>query len=267
MDNNNQNQNWKNDIRVRNIALTLGALLVVFFAVKTIGEIKNLSYIGQGEYATNTITVSGKGEIVTTPDIATFSFTVSEEAMDVATAQDEATKKMDTILKYITDQGVESKDIKTSSYSIYPRYEYRSQTIYTSGSQYLAGYVVSQSVEIKVRDLENAGTVLSGIGEYGATNVSGLSFSVDKQDDIMRDARATAIKDARAQAKVLAGSLGVRLGKIVSFSESGPSYPYPMYMREEAGYSMDVMNSAKSVQLPTGENKIVSNVVITYEIK
>lgn len=265
MDNNNQG--WKNDIRVRNVAVLVGALLVVFLAVKTVGEAKGLSYIGRGEYPTNTITVSGKGEVIATPDIASFSFTVSEEGADVATAQKEATDKMNAILAYIEEQGVEDKDVKTSSYSIYPRYEWRNASMYNSGTQYLAAYVVSQSIEIKVRDLEKAGTLLAGIGEYGADNVSGLNFTVDAQDELVRDARADAIKDARDQAKVLADSLGVRLGHIVSFNESGP-YPYPMYsVRSEAAYGMGGDMMVKSPELPAGENKITSNVTITYEIK
>jgi uncharacterized protein YggE len=261
------NQGWKNDVRVRNIAFVLGAILIAFLAVKTVGEVKGLSYIGRGEYPTNTITVSGKGEVLSTPDIASFSFTVQEEGADVAAAQKKATDKMNAILAYIEQQGVDDKDVKTSSYSIYPRYEWRNATIYTSGTQYLAAYVVSQSVEIKVRDLEKAGTLLTGIGEYGATNVSGLNFMVDAQDELMRDARADAIKDARTQAKVLADSLGVRLGHIVSFSESGPYYPYPIYSaRSDAAYDMG-MGGAKAPELPAGENKITSNVTITYEIK
>ncbi|MDP1624778.1 MAG: SIMPL domain-containing protein [bacterium] len=264
---NNENQNWLNDARVRNVAVLLGALLIVFFAVKVVGEAKGLSYIGKGEYPTNTIVVTGKGEVIATPDIANFSFTVSEEGSNVAVAQKKATDKMNAILAYIEDQGVDKKDIKTSSYSIYPRYEWRNATMYVSGTQYLAAYVVSQSVEVKVRDLEKAGTLLSGIGEYGATNVSGLNFTVDAQDELTRDARADAIKDAREQAKVLADSLGVRLGRIVSFNESSPYYPYPMYARD-AVYGMGGMEqSAKAPSLPAGENKIISNVTITYEIK
>ena len=257
-------------MRVRNTALILGTLLIAFFAVKTIGEVKGLSYIGRGEYPTNTIVVSGKGEVIATPDIATFSFTVSEEGADVASAQDKATDKTNAILAYLDDQGVEDKDVKTSSYSIYPRYEWRNATVYVSGTQYLAAYVVSQSVEVKVRDLEKAGAILAGIGEHGATNVSGLNFTVDSQDELVRDARAEAIKDARDQAKVLADSLGVRLGHIVSFSESGPYYPYPTYARSEMSYDMAMGgagNVAKAPELPVGENKITSNVTITYEIK
>lgn len=251
--------------QIKKIAVILGIVLVIFVAAKTISELKSMSYIGKSVNAANVITVSGKGEVFATPDIATFSFSVTQEAANVGDAQANATEKTNKILASIKAAGVEDKDIKTSSYNIYPRYEYLNAGPYSSGTQRLAAYVVSQSVQVKVRKLEDAGKILSDIGSLGATDVSGLSFSVDKQDDFARDARNLAIKDARDQAAVLAHALGVDLGSITTFYESSPSQPYPMY------YAKDMMASSVRVEaapsLPAGESKITSNVTITYEIK
>lgn len=253
--------------QVRKVALTLGAVLIALVAVNIVSELKAMPYIGKTENIANVITVSGKGEVLATPDIATFSFSVSEEAATVSEAQSMATEKTNAIIAYIKEAGVEDKDIKTSSYNIYPRYEYRGGSAYTSGTRYLAAYVVSQSVEVKVRAIEKAGEVLSGIGEFGATDVSGLSFSIDAQDALARDAREQAIKDARDQAKVLAKALGVSLGRITSFYESAPYQPYPMYYAKDMVMVSGSARPEEAPQLPAGENKIVSNVTITYEIK
>lgn len=255
-----------NDSSIRKIALTLGVVLVLFVAAKAIAEFKSITYIGKNVAAADVITVYGKGEMITTPDIASFSFSVTEESSTVGAAQKKATDKMNAILEYIKTAGIEDKDVKTSGYNIYPRYEYRGGTIYVPGKQYIAAYVVSQSVDIKVRDLSKAGELLSGIGEYGATNVSGLTFTMDKQDEVTREARDLAIKDARSQAEVLADALGVRLGRIVSFSESSPYQPYPMYYAKAEAMGMGG-DGASAPQIPTGENKTTSNVTITYEIK
>jgi uncharacterized protein len=250
---------------LRGIIVALGALLSIFVAVKIVDAIKT---VGERDgIVTNTITVSGKGEILATPDIATFTFTVSEEAPVVSDAQAKMTEKMNAILDYVKKSGVEDKDVKTLAYNIYPRYEYRNASYTTPGRQILAAYVVSQSIQIKVRKLEDAGKLLSGIGEYGATDVSGLSFSIDKQDEVAREARDKAIDDARDQAKKLARALGVSLGDIVSYSESSNGYPQPMYYAKDSmAYGMGgaVSNQA---QLPAGENTVTSNVTVTYEIK
>jgi uncharacterized protein YggE len=215
----------------------------------------------------NTITVAGKGEVVVKPDIATVSFGVTAENLDVAKAQTESATKMNNIIDLLKKKGVEDKDIKLTNYNIYPRYDYltASQSYPYGGKQVLAAYVVSQTVEVKIRKIADAGAILSGVAEFGVTDVSGLTFTVDNQDEVKDIARDLAIKDAKAQAKVLAKGLGVRLVKITNFSENGIS---PIYYGLEKSMAAGI-GGADSVapQIMTGENKIISNVSVTYEIR
>lgn len=259
-------ENLFNRPTFRNILITLAALLVIFTAAKIVAELKSIQYIGTGVASADTITVSGTGEVLATPDIATFDFTVSQEAMTVADAQKKATDSSNAILAYIKKAGVEDKDVKTLSYTIYPRYDYVGGTVYSSGKQVLAAYVVSQTVEVKVRKLDQAGDLLTGIGGLGATNLSGLTFSVDKEKDLQNQARDKAIIDAKAQAQSLAKSLGVSLVRIVSFNESNNNYPRPVYYAKMDSVGMGT-SAVSTPQLPTGENKISSDVTITYEIR
>ena len=255
------------------VAITLG-LLSLFLLAKTFGEFQSYRFIGSSPTQQSLISVQGKGEVVGIPDIATFSFSVTEESLVVKSAQDEAAKQVNAILDYLKKNGVTEKDITTSGYNIYPRYEYGTKAValpgyypvpQPEGKQTLAAYVVSQSVSVKVRKLEDAGKLLAGIGEQGATNISGLSFDFDKRDELVREARDKAIKDARGEAAKLSKSLGIRLVRIVSYSEGGY---YPMYGKamaaESYGRSGDV---SVAPEIPVGEDKIVSNVTITYEVK
>jgi hypothetical protein len=234
-------------------------------------------YEGRGDNkVVNTITVSGTGDVVVKPDIATVSFGVSAENLDVAKAQTDSATKMNSIIDLLKKDGVDEKDIKTTNYSIYPRYDYKTvacpltqSAIYPSipcggGTQVLAAYVVSQTVEVKIRDISKAGAILSGVGEFGVTDVSGLTFTVDNQEAVKDQARDLAIQDARDQAKVLAKGLGVKLVKITSFSENGN---YPVYYGISAAKAMDSTSSSVAPQIPVGENKVTSTVSITYEIR
>jgi uncharacterized protein len=250
------------------LGAVLVTLLIVFVAVKIVGGVMTLPTIGENPNIPETISVSGKGEVLAAPDVATFSFTVSEESPIVSTAQTKATEKMNAILDYLEKSGVEEKDVKTVAYDIYPRYDYRGATYYVPGKQILAAYVVSQTIEVKVRKLEDAGKLLTGIGEFGASNVSGLSFSVDAQDELYREARDKAIADARVQAENLANALGVKLGDITSFYDNAPYQPYPVYYSKDAAVGMGgAMNQAAAPSLPGGESKITSNVTVTYKIR
>ena len=222
----------------------------------------------------NTIVVSGKGEVVVKPDIATVSFTVTEEDLDVGVAQDTVNKTVAKIFASVKAQGVDEKDVKTTSYNIYPRYEYVNSSnqvidcnIYPncySGKRVIAGYDVSQGIDVKIRDLTKAGKIVSGLGEFGVKDMSGLSFSVDKQDEITKQARDLAIADARADAEKIAKGLGVKLVKITAFSETGN---YPVYYDRAVMSAAPMAKNVSEAVLPTGENTITSNVSVTYEIK
>lgn len=253
------------------ILVAVGVVLALFLAVKTLGEIKGYGLIGKDIVPQSTITVSGKGEKLATPDIAEFSFSVTNEAKTVGDAQGKTTQKMNDAIAAVRGFGVAEKDIKTTGYNIYPRYEYQRSTILCNefgcppGNQILTGYEVSQSVSVKVRKIEEAGAILSKIGGIGVSQVSGLTFSLDKEDEVKSEARAIAINDAEAKAAVLAKQLGVKLVRIVNFSESGD---FPIYYGKAAALGMGGTDaSAPVLEIPVGENTITSNVTITYEIR
>lgn len=250
-------------------------LLAVFLGVQVLSSLKELSYIGKGVYPSNVIAVNGTGEVLAVPDIASFSFSVVEEGKTVRDAQDKATKKINSILDAVKAMGIEDKDIKTTGYSSYPKYDYQ-QTVCTMqypsycppGKQVLNGYEVSQSVTVKVRNTDKAGEALTKVGELGAGNISGLDFVVDDMEKVRAEAREKAVADAKAKAKVLAKTLGVNLDTVVNFYENGDSQPPIMYaMDAKMGGARVESQAVSAPSIPTGENKIVSNVTITYEIK
>lgn len=248
------------------IAIGLG----LFLFVQSINGLKEYSYIGGQGVPQNVVSVSGQGEVFSNPDVATFSFGVVESAKTVKEAQDSSTKKIDSALAKLKSAGIEDKDIKTSDYSVYPKYEYTNgictANICPPSKQILVGYEVSQTITVKVRKVDTAGEVLGSLGDTGVTNVSGLSFTIDDEDALNREARQKAITEAKNKAEVLAKDLGVRLVRIVSFSENGATPPMPiMYARDMASGMGGVAESKATI--PTGQNKIVSNVSITYEIR
>ncbi len=244
-------------------------VLTVFLAVETIGAFKNLGGINP---AYNSISVTGEGESVSIPDVATFSFTVSADAKEVSLAQEAVTTKMDAILAALKNLGIEERDIKTTDYSVYPKYEYTAApctpTMCPPSRQVQDGYTVSHNVTVKVRNTEQAGQALSVAGSNGATNISSVSFTVDDPDEIIEEARIAAIADAKEKAEVLADELGVRLVRVVSFYDNQPGYPVPMYAEAGmGGDSVEARNMSTAPKLPTGENKYTAQVTVTYEIR
>jgi len=257
-------------------------VLIVFIIILGIGAITVMSNIGVNRANISTINVDGTGNAMAVPDIATFTFSVTEAGKTVADAQVKATAKINSALKSVRDQGVSDKDISTQSYNINPRYEY--QTVVCprpispetglpvvsycpGGKSVLTGYEVSQSIQVKVRDLTKAGAILTSVGSLGVQNVNSLSFAVDEPEKIQADARNKAITDAKSKAEVLAKQLGVRLVRITSFSENTGGYPRPMMYAVSEMAKGGVATPSMAPEIPTGEQKVTSNVSVTYEIR
>ncbi len=239
--------------------------LVVFLAVQALNGLKALR---EPSLNSSVITVTGEGEAFAIPDLATFSFSVSADKLKVEEAQAEVTKKMDEIIAMLTDLGIEEKDIKTADYSVWPKYVYNQincTTAFCPGRQVQDGYTVNHTVTVKVRDTDQAGEALSLVGSNGATNLSGLSFTVDDLEQVTAEARQQAIDKAEEKAEALAHELGVKLVRIVSFSDGFdggmPYYPERLQM----GNATDM--ATKAPDLPVGENRVQANVTITYEIR
>jgi uncharacterized protein len=239
----------------------------VFVALLAADAFSNL--FEAGTPATNTITVDGMGKAAAIPDIATISFTVMGEGKTASQAQDEATKKNNIALALLTEKGIEEKDVKTTSYVVSPKYSYP-QPCYTPPCVYdeqrVIGYIVNQSTEVKVRDLGQVGDLLSALGDAGISQLYGPNFTVEDEDTVRAEARKEAIDEARAKAQILARDLGVRLVRVVSFSESGGGYPMPYYGRADMAMG-GVMEAKATPDIAPGENEVVSQVYITYEIR
>ena len=243
------------------------AALVVSTAVDVQNKIKEGRYIGREFEAQNTITISGEGEIYARPDLAIVDFSVVSEAKTVAQAMEDNTKKMNAVIEAAKKQGVEDKDLKTISFNISPRYEwyYQETCLYPpcpSGKRVLVGYEITQTLEVKIRDMTKIGGLIQGATDAGANQGGDLQFTVDKQDELKAEAREQAIEEAKTKANELASQLGVKLVRITNFQESG-QIPVPYSMMKEAAAPM---GGAETPQIETGQNKIVVTVSITYQI-
>lgn len=219
-----------------------------------------------------TISVTGEGEVLARPDIATFSFSVVSEADDAGSAQEESARAVNTILAYLNDEGIDEKDIKTQYYNLNPRYDYLQsicprEGLCPPGERVLRGYEVNQTVLVKVRDVDTAGSLISGVGTLGATNVSSLQFTIDDEDELYAEAREKAISDAKDKASKLAEDLGVKIVRITGFYEEGGGRGGDMYNMKAEMVAFDSADESIAPNIPTGENTFTSRVNIVYEIK
>lgn len=216
------------------------------------------------------ISVVGEGEVNAVPNVGQFSFSVMAEGATAAEAQEASGTKINDILAYLKEQGVEEKDIKTSGYYLNPRYRYEERmcafgSYCPPGEQIQDGFDVSQTIDVKVRDTAKSGALIAGVGEKGATNISGLSFIVDDTGALKEEARSKAIADAKAKAEKLANDLGLKLVRITSYYENESYSPEPYYAKTEMAF--DEGMGFGGAEMPAGENTTKVQVNISYEVK
>ena len=243
----------------------------------------NIQHLADTATTTNTIAFSGEGKVSAKPDIAAISFSIVTEAATSKAAQDANSTKSQKVVNFLKSQSIADKDVKTSGYNVYPQYSNnypRPCPMMESGSsgmmapsypcnvddtQKISGYQVTQSFEVKLRNLDNIGAILDGLVAQGANQVNNLGFQIENKEALKDQARQVAINDAKAKARTLQSQLGIGLGRIINYYEGGN---YPIYYDLEAK-AMDGRGGAMPPEpsVPTGENEIVVNVTITYQIR
>lgn len=284
------------DLRIKN---ALGIVGVIAIALVTVAAWTWASAFSRATTGGATFSVVGEGKSVGVPDVAQFSFSITNEGgKDIAALQKDNTTKTNAAIAFLKSEGVDAKDIETQDYNIQPRYQSyncRPPVIYPEGipvgadaavsspgstgvatpamtvvgpcpPSEIVGYTVSQTVQVKVRDFSKTGDIIAGVTASGANSVSGLNFTTDDPTKLQNEARGKAMQNAREQAETMAKAGGFRLGRLISVNEGGGYYP--MYSKEIM--TLDAGGGASAVPAPSiepGSQQVNSQVTLTYEIR
>jgi len=224
---------------VRRIAVVAIAAASMLFAACTPDV--TVEDAGADGASASGIAVSGTGEVYGTPDTLQMRFGVSVLRPTVEQAVGDAAALAEGLIGSLESAGVAADDIQTANYSINPEYDY------SSDQRRLVGYRVDNTVVAKIRDLDSAGSVIdatvSSVGDE--IQVSGVSFSIEDDTELIAAARTAAWDDALAKAEQLATLAGIELGEAVMISESFSSpAPLPVYRdftaADEAGFGTPI---------------------------
>lgn len=221
-------------------------------------------------YPTRTFTVDGEGMVETVPDVAKFSVSViSDQGRDVATVQKANSEKMTAVTSFLKESGVSEKDLKTEEYSLSPRYDYPNCIgISPCPQPTIAGYTLTQSLRVTVRDKEKIGDLLTGVVAKGGNSVSQVTFTVDDEDDAKAEARKEAIDKAEKKAARIAKDAGFQVGRLVSIYETPQMLGYGGAAEGDV-YSMKsaAANPVPAPSIEPGTNETKVTVSLTYEIR
>ncbi len=213
----------------------------------------------EDERPKNAVTVQGSSSITVSPTIAYVHIGVTTFNKDAAIAQSDNARKMDQVYKSLASLDISKDKIKTISYNIYPRYDYK------NNMSILAGYNVTNGIQVTVMDLTKVSQVLDMTVKHGVNQANSITFGItDKENDtIYLKALAEAVLNAKAKANAMATAAGVNVTKPANIIE-GSSGRVVM-----ASYGVsDMASMAKAERAATpisgGELKIEANVTVIY---
>lgn len=241
---------------------TLLILAAAFFLIMGgVNKIKENHYIGKSPDFQPTIYVSGEGKVQAVPDVAKITFGNTVTKPTAAEAQTQNTNMMNSFIAALKKAGIAEKDIQTANFNVYPEYNY------INGKQEPRGFTVTQNIEVTVRDTNKTQDLIQLAGTNNLNQVGGLTFTVDKTDKYVDQARQIAMAQAKANAESIARNAGFHLGRLTNYSEStNPNtYPTPMYASDKA-----MGMGGGGVPTPTinpGTNEIYVQVNLNYEIR
>jgi uncharacterized protein YggE len=203
------------------------------------------------------LNISAQGEAKRVPDIATMSTGVVTRAPDANAAMRANAEQMAKVVAAIKAAGIADKDVQTSGINLNPSYQYRENQPPT-----ITGYEASNTVSIVVRDIAKLGKILDTLASVGANQINGPSFDVDKKDEALDEARRKAVASAQARADMYAKTLGMKVRRIVSISESGRFAP-PMPMVRGM---MAMKAESADTSVSPGENTLSINLDVVFEL-
>lgn len=206
------------------------------------------------------ITVVGDGEVKIKPDIARANIGVEVLRPSVEEASNANKEIIDSVIKTLTEAGIEKADIQTSGFSVY------AERFGPNGPlpDDKINYRVSNNVAVTIRDLDKVGEVLDAAMKSGANNIYGIEFSLEDNKAAKSDARKAAVENAKARAEELAELNGVKVGKVLSISEvigsAGPYYNAQQTTNAFAG------GGGGDTPIQPGELEISAQLQIVYEL-
>ncbi len=202
------------------------------------------------------VTTTGYGEVVATPDMATFSVKVVDTTMTAEQAKQSVDKSVDEFLKKLSDAGLSKDNVTSSNLYLAPQYHYPK-----SGKAELVGYRASRSINVNVSDLANLNKYLDMALESGINQVDNIQLKVSNQAEYQQKARMAAIRDAKEKAASLAVGFEKKLGDVwqISYNQMNGQ---PILMRSMA---MDAKQSSNSYQDST--LVIRDQVDVVYRLK
>lgn len=249
------------------IVLT-GVVLLTACSAQTSGtvQIPDVVNVQNVDEEKHTITVTSRETVEVIPDMAQVSFTVNTEREDAKECQQENTEKLNGLLEYLKGLGYGEESLKTSGFSMNPRYDW------SGNRQTLIGYEMRTTVTVSDVPIEESGQLLSDAVQNGANEIESVTYFSSDYDAAYNRALAEAMTLARSKAEMLAAASGQELGAVVNVQEFSDGqtgryvYGEVREMETYAKAGAGGVNDAVAMDVMPGEMQVTAEISVEYAL-
>jgi uncharacterized protein len=247
---------WRS--RALTVAVFMASLVAGFAATLPISIDSAKAQEAQLKSRERSLSITASGQVTAAPDMVSITTGVLAEAETAKQAVDANSAAMRNVIAVLKAAGIADRDVQTADFSVQPKYVYPQDGSNTPPK--LVGYIVTNQVTIRVREIKSIGDVLDKVVQAGSNQIAGITFGVSNADALLDKARQSAVAAARRKAEIYAEAAGVKLGAVLSISEASQSNG-PQPMRQ-----MAMAEKSSSVPVEAGEMALAVDVTMVWAL-
>jgi uncharacterized protein len=207
-------------------------LLPVVFSLAACGQPQGQPPLKQNEVLLQ-VAATGCSEVQ--PDEARITVGVSNTGSTAAAASAANSQTMSRLVTALQGLGVRAADVQTRNLTL-GRVNYGSER---------GRYRAENLIEIRVRDVSKAGTVVAAATDAGGNVVAGPQLRVSNPDATDNAAHAAAFKAAALRADAYAKAAGLKVARVLAIRDGDGSVP-PIHYGD--GYAVEMQAAAPTAQ-------------------
>lgn len=239
-----------------NLYAALALLLMLGTAVST-------SAVAQDDRQ-RSVSVSGEGKVMASPDMATVRFGVVTRAKNAEEARRQNAEASREAMNAARELGIEDRKIRMETLRLQPYHERDPET----RERREAGFEATRIVSVEINDLELLPTLVTDVVQRGANRLHGVDYDLQDRSEIRNEALQKAVLMARSKAELIASTLDVSLGPVLNVQEQSFDFvrPQPRFEMRAAGMMLDEA-APEPDAFAAGEIEVQANVQVSFMLQ
>lgn len=207
------------------------------------------------------MTVTGTATLEVSPDCADITMTIDVDGMRPGVATTGAQSKQQAIVDALKKLGLEASDIKLSTVSLNPKYEW------VGNRNVFKGYHAAITITATTKQFDKIGPIMEAGSENGATAMT-TQFRRSDISELKKKVRMMALAAAKDKAQTTASALDIKLGHVVNVAENAGGMMWSSAYFPQVANAMEANAAPRTVADALGGalQPLTLDVTIVYEL-